>query len=70
MRSIIFPTPHKTLLFGQFDQIMKNELEASCGTYWGKENSIQGVGRETCRKRTVGRPRHRQKYGIKIFLNK
>jgi len=50
MRSIMFPTPHKTLLFGQFDQIKENELEAACGTYGGEETCIQGLGREACRK--------------------
>jgi len=46
----MFPTPQKTLLFGQFDQINENELEAACGTYGGEENCIQGLGSEACRK--------------------
>jgi hypothetical protein len=50
VRSITFYTPHKTLLFGQFDEIKENELAAACGTYGGKENWIQGLGREACRK--------------------
>jgi len=50
MRSIMFPTPHKTLLFGQVDQIKEHELGAACGTYVGEVNCIQGLGREACRK--------------------
>jgi hypothetical protein len=39
----MFPTPHKTLLFGQFDQIKENELGAACDIYRGEEKCIQGV---------------------------
>ena len=64
----MFLTPHKMLLFGQFDQINENELGAACGTYGGEETCIQGLGGKHAGKRTVGRPRRRWKQNIKTFV--
>jgi hypothetical protein len=37
------------------DQIKKNLISGSCDTYWGDMSSMQGFGRETVRKETIGK---------------
>jgi hypothetical protein len=48
----------------------KNEMGGACGTYVRQERCIQGFGRETWRKRPLGRPRRNLEDNIKIDFKK
>jgi len=43
-------------------------MSGACSTYGEEDRCIQGFGRETEGKRSLGRPRRRWEYNIKIDL--
>jgi len=47
---------------------MKSEMGGACCAYGGEKRRIQGFGRETWGNRTLGRPRRRWEYNIKMAL--
>jgi hypothetical protein len=50
------------------DEIKKNKTDGECGTYGGEERCIHDFGGETRRKWPLGRPRHRWKDTVKMYL--
>jgi len=43
-------------------------MKGACSTYGGEDRCIQGFGRETGRKESLGKPRSRWEDNIKIDL--
>jgi hypothetical protein len=68
MRRIMFPTSHKTLLYGQFDQIKRMSCEQHVA-YMEEKRTVYKVWEgEHAGKRAVGRTRHRWKHNIKTSV--
>jgi hypothetical protein len=57
--------PHK---YYSGDKIKKNEMYRVCSTYGEDQRCIQGFGWETQEMRSLGRPRRRWEYNIKMDL--
>jgi len=66
----MLPTPHKMLLFVQFDQIMRMGWEQHVAHIEERRTVYRVWEGKHAGKRTIGRPRHRWKHSIKILLNK